>query len=619
VYLCGQRHAEQAAGGGEGCAQRVAMLFGVSLSGDCVHAALGVTEATMIAPVSISMPPSEACFHSVVHRVLACTEHPVVLSGPVFRMLRDEFTRGSASVAALERALGDVYTLHFMNSGLASVFADRRTVPSYLLDGEAEDAGGRADAVRSLLTGELSQELANAKACDSVKDLLPERVAAASAVLSDLMVGSAALGPDALERACQERLDVPELQSAAVQWHDQLCQWRWRCRAVREATWQLADALKVSLDEKASAAGLSVAAGKRRLRTALYEQFLPDAQEGGPALAELWSDPRKTILLSVHEGLGRLAWPHLVQVLGRWAASIDASVGRRRSAPMCSGLRKIAAEIGELQAFAQSKMPGSGGGGPASEAVAEIAASTPQQPRTGAGAPGIVDTSVVGRSTFDAALCVADKGERGTAKRRARGGQAMREKRQRGFSEAAARATVRRDCHLDDARERARTLFHNMLKLVEPLQTLPMHEVVLFQDAVQLRQHSGGMSVSAQPRASYFHALRHPEKYTKLTGGRNVPDIALAYSMLADSGQNVNLSAWCNGYEAMRRSTVTGASGDRGRDEDRRALGAPPAVIEDAAPAALAEFAHVVPELEFLGFLKHTNRRVDHVVRLVYE
>jgi origin recognition complex subunit 3 len=86
------------------------------------------------------------------------------------------------------------------------------------------------------------------------------------------------------------------------------------------------------------------------------------------------------------------------------------------------------------------------------------------------------------------------------------------------------------------------------------------------------------------------------------------PAISQAYQIFAEGGRMINLSDWYHSFASVR---LTAGASNQG--------------ASDAGPQAgdmleiQAQFARAVAELEYLGVLKHTNRKTDHALRLMYE
>ena len=149
-------------------------------------------------------------------------------------------------------------------------------------------------------------------------------------------------------------------------------------------------------------------------------------------------------------------------------------------------------------------------------------------------------------------------------------------------------------------------IFQDVVKLVAPLSEIPMHEVILFAETPNLQKYTGGMGGAAEPRSALFKAMRQP---ASILGSLEAePDTAIAYRILAEGGRMVSLYDWYNSFAASVNA------GRAKTDEEGN-------VSIDPIPAAeiQARFARGCSELEFLGVMKYTNRKTDHVMRLVFE
>lgn len=667
VYLCGRRCRE---GGGEEGRVRFAIMFGVSISGESVRSALGVTESAMIAPVTITMPSAEICFHHVVQGCLAGTEMPIVLSAPVFRMLRDEFFRGDASVAMLRRSLDDIYSIHFWDrvSELKAVFSNWGLRPPYLSERRQVAAGEESDAigqgaevgsgldaagsgivgVEELLDGNCLSQFANGDGVPSVLDSFPEDSAAS--------ITSAAIAcRDALrqlkpghsedeEKVCLEGLTAhkPVLHDLAHNSLENLCHWRWLHCAVQEVTWDLAEELNISEEDAKlpacwSAWNVAVKDGhvkRMRLRATLYEQFLPDVglgrADGGDKLSAALSgcDSRKTILRAIRVKMGRLSFSSIESLLISWQKSL----GRQRSsagpslpeelhlAAIEDGLQKMRTFIAVSQAEGLDDTPGEGD---------EKLISAPRPP------PPNVPTPAErrGRSSFDDAFTALDAGSGvRTSNRRASGGIAKKAHRMQMLVEGSKAASVASSGPLIEMREKLQKLFEDMLELVRPISELTLHEVVVFRDWKELVKHSGGMSRCAQPRSSFIEHLRGTRK--EQGSGLDI-DIGVAYRLLTECGSMVNVPNWFGSYQMVRNMSSgllggpldANGDGDLNDGDDDAAMGSASGLDgmgvfdsnADMSVRSAAEFSHVYQELQHLGFVKPTKRRADHVIRLVFE
>lgn len=196
----------------------------------------------------------------------------------------------------------------------------------------------------------------------------------------------------------------------------------------------------------------------------------------------------------------------------------------------------------------------------------------------------------------------------GSAKRTfAKGGAAAKQRRYELLR--SAREVQKSSSVLKVPRETLMGIFKDLLKLVEPLRTIPMYEVLLFSDTQVLQELSGGLGSTSEPRTSFFSAMRQPSKYLGSLSESTIPDTAIAYRLLAEGGRMKNVYDWYHTFSTMR------TAGAVERDADGNITG-----LKDVSPAETqVRFSRVCAELEFLGLLKHTNRKTDHVLRLAFE
>lgn len=179
--------------------------------------------------------------------------------------------------------------------------------------------------------------------------------------------------------------------------------------------------------------------------------------------------------------------------------------------------------------------------------------------------------------------------------------------------------------------------------------SFPMHGCFYYTSAERLRE-----AFNADPGSALVAALADPVQYLGETGdGDNVSeDLCVAYRVYAEAGRLINLYDWFVAFgEAARDPDANAASRvkttAKGRKKTARKKAAPKKgkrkgkaraaanateeVGEEADeergdapvdPAAerllLARFTRAVKELEYLGFVKETKRKTDHVIKLVF-
>ncbi|RZF40020.1 hypothetical protein LSTR_LSTR002423 [Laodelphax striatellus] len=135
-----------------------------------------------------------------------------------------------------------------------------------------------------------------------------------------------------------------------------------------------------------------------------------------------------------------------------------------------------------------------------------------------------------------------------------------------------------------------------------PLTSLPLHEVVLFDDVASVKRRLIGA-----PRAALHTALNNPHHYLecdccKLSNDGEIlptmPDVCIAYKLHLESSSLINMYDWLQSFAA-----VVNPNGDGGKDLDDQIQ---------------ARFTQAVAELQLLGFIKPTKKKADHVVRLTW-
>lgn len=129
--------------------------------------------------------------------------------------------------------------------------------------------------------------------------------------------------------------------------------------------------------------------------------------------------------------------------------------------------------------------------------------------------------------------------------------------------------------------------------------TFPLHEIFYFESTSSLRSH-----VLATPRLSVQSALSAPSHISNLEGfgssdeeiPNGTPDVCIAYKLHRECSRIINLYDW---LEAFNMIVTSGQ--DSGITEETQ-----------------ARFTRAVSELQFLGLIKPTKRKTDHVERLTW-
>lgn len=137
-----------------------------------------------------------------------------------------------------------------------------------------------------------------------------------------------------------------------------------------------------------------------------------------------------------------------------------------------------------------------------------------------------------------------------------------------------------------------------------PPTNVPFHEVFFFSNVARVKRHIVGT-----PRAAIHMALNNPQYYLeckccKLDKSSSIipsmPDICIVYKLHLECGRLINMYDWLQAFLAIVNPSELG--------EEQR----------DVAPEIQARFTRAVAELQFLGFIKTSKRKTDHVTRLTW-
>ena len=121
------------------------------------------------------------------------------------------------------------------------------------------------------------------------------------------------------------------------------------------------------------------------------------------------------------------------------------------------------------------------------------------------------------------------------------------------------------------------------------------------------------------PRASIQSALSLPCQYIHDPDLANVsaeqipaylPDICIAYKLHLESGKLINLYDWLQCW-----ISIVGSSEGSDMEVDTVEEQSGPKVVDKRLHA---RFSRAVSELQFLGFIRNSKRKTDHVERLTF-
>ncbi|XP_059144309.1 origin recognition complex subunit 3-like [Physella acuta] len=161
------------------------------------------------------------------------------------------------------------------------------------------------------------------------------------------------------------------------------------------------------------------------------------------------------------------------------------------------------------------------------------------------------------------------------------------------------------ECLRDEILNSLDNHFRNLLQC--PM-THPLHEIFYFNDVSAIRDH-----IKAAPRCSIQHALSQPGKYLSCSCCQcdaesilpSMPDVCIVYKLHLECGTLVNLYDWLQAFVVVISS--------KGTDMKKPTKASKTPSLEHRA-----RFIRAVAELQFLGFVKATQRKTDHVTRLTW-
>ncbi|XP_039749028.1 origin recognition complex subunit 3 [Pararge aegeria] len=140
-------------------------------------------------------------------------------------------------------------------------------------------------------------------------------------------------------------------------------------------------------------------------------------------------------------------------------------------------------------------------------------------------------------------------------------------------------------------------------KGLRPPRTQTFHEILFFSDLSSVKKQIVG-----SPRGALHLALNNPVHYLQcscchLPSPESIsewlPDVSIAYKLHRECGKHINLYDWLQAFAAVLRPD---------EEDDER--------YQDAG--IQVRFTRAVAELQFLGFIKSSKRKTDHVMRLTW-
>ncbi|XP_073256061.1 origin recognition complex subunit 3-like [Porites lutea] len=169
----------------------------------------------------------------------------------------------------------------------------------------------------------------------------------------------------------------------------------------------------------------------------------------------------------------------------------------------------------------------------------------------------------------------------------------------------------RKESPYDKLRQTAVDILDDMFrKYLSCPRNLPLNEVMYYDDVQTTRKHLVGM-----PRVAIQTALSNPQHYLQCqccqtdvgTVQDTLPDICIAYKLHQECGRLINLYDWLQAFIAVLEPSTKQQS-SKGTPKKK----------QKTDEQLHAHFIQAVSELQFLGFIKSTRQKTDHVQRLTW-
>lgn len=104
------------------------------------------------------------------------------------------------------------------------------------------------------------------------------------------------------------------------------------------------------------------------------------------------------------------------------------------------------------------------------------------------------------------------------------------------------------------------------------------------------------------------------------------PDTSILFKRYLDSGKMINVYDWFESFKSVLDSQRThlketgNATSPRKRGKGKAKQAQPEIIDEEKWTVEVqARFVRAMHELDYLGFIKHTGRKADHLIRTVFD
>uniref|UniRef100_A0A2P2I1E0 Origin recognition complex subunit 3 n=1 Tax=Hirondellea gigas TaxID=1518452 RepID=A0A2P2I1E0_9CRUS len=150
-----------------------------------------------------------------------------------------------------------------------------------------------------------------------------------------------------------------------------------------------------------------------------------------------------------------------------------------------------------------------------------------------------------------------------------------------------------------------------------PPTTQPLHEVLFFHNSAEVSSRLLG-----KHRASITRGLSDPSHYLQCECCCNnlsssLPDLSVVYRLHLECGRLINLYDWLNAFCSLAEQQESESEEE---DQENQKKKKNKSSSDQSQPDSIlqARFVQAVSELQFLGFIKTSKRKTDHVARLTW-
>jgi origin recognition complex subunit 3 len=137
--------------------------------------------------------------------------------------------------------------------------------------------------------------------------------------------------------------------------------------------------------------------------------------------------------------------------------------------------------------------------------------------------------------------------------------------------------------------------------------------------------------INPAPRATVLAGLADPYAFVEVDADERprralweMPDTAILFRRYVEAGRLVNVYDWYESFALVldRQRGQVRAREAKGKGKGKAHVGDERGGNEDEEGWKMhvqARFMRALHELDFLGFVKHTGRKADHIMRTVYD